>query len=730
MRICFLTLFLLFSMLSGSLKAQTAPLVLMDTALVIENGQTLAAAYAGGMNLPQFSPADLDGDGKDDLVVFDRAGNIVIPFRNESATGGMDYVFREDWVSGFPDDLHDLALFRDFNCDGKTDIYTWSNGGLRVFKNTSTGGNLSFVLESSQIMTDVSGSAVPLAVPQGDVPAIDDLDGDGDMDILTFDGGGTYVELHRNYSVENNGNCSGLEYVLETPCWGEFFESGLSNQLTLNSSCRVGAGNKTGVHAGSTLATFDIDGDGSKDVLIGDLLFNTLVYAHNGNTSLGAQMDTAYYNYPSYDVSVDLYVFPAAYFADINNDGRTDFVAAPNASNVSVNVQNVWYYENIGTGAASTFQRNGDNFLVSDMIDVGAVALPQFFDYNADGLMDLVIGNESRKTSQSSSVSSLTLYENTGTTTLPEFTLISTDYAAISSQFSPAIYNIAPAFGDMDNDGDVDMIIGDSDGKIHYFENTAGAGNPVTWATAQAQYKSIDVGQAATPQIADINRDGKPDLVIGEQGGTLNFFENIGSANAPDFTATPTDAAWGGIDTQILCCTGYSVPFLMESPLNSRWDLYVGAEDGTITFYEDIESSLGSSFPVTDSAFGGFRVGKRAAICGMDIDNDNEIEWAVGNLRGGISLYEPQPPVGVEGPVSSRGQIRLFPNPSNGSAHISGLKNSAQVAVFAADGKKVATFSVQGTESDIRLPEATNGLYFVQVRSGNQVEVIRWMVRK
>ncbi len=116
------------------------------------------------------------------------------------------------------------------------------------------------------------------------------------------------------------------------------------------------------------------------------------------------------------------------------------------------------------------------------------------------------------------------------------------------------------AFGDMDNDGDKDMITGDEDGNLHYFRNDGGAGNPADFTISQPNYKGIDIGESAKPQIIDVNRDGLPDLLVGERSGTINYFENIGTPQSADFSASPNNDFFGEIDVMAECCTGFSAP--------------------------------------------------------------------------------------------------------------------------------------------------------------------------
>ena len=100
------------------------------------NGTTvLKMALAGGLNAPQFNTVDMNADGKQDLFVFDRSGNVALPFINNGTANTVDYRFAPEFIPNFPT-LNDWALFRDYNGDGVADIFTYSDrgGGIRIFK--------------------------------------------------------------------------------------------------------------------------------------------------------------------------------------------------------------------------------------------------------------------------------------------------------------------------------------------------------------------------------------------------------------------------------------------------------------------------------------------------------------------------------------------------------------------------------------------------------------------
>ncbi|MEM9023404.1 MAG: FG-GAP-like repeat-containing protein, partial [Bacteroidota bacterium] len=559
--------------------------------------------------------------------------------------------------------MSNWMLLRDYNCDGKQDLFAHTPGGIMVYRNDSDVNGLAFTMVDARVQTERANGPANLLVTSVDFPAIEDIDNDGDLDVLTFDGGGTLVEFHRNRSMEDFGNCDSLHFELAETCWGKFAEDGSNSSITLGVSCKGGSGNQTeggGAHAGSTIIALDMDDDGDKEVILGDISSANLVLLTNGGDSLNANMVAVEEEFPSNTQSVQINTFPIGFHLDVNNDGFKDFLAVPNNENISENFTSVWYYRNTATDGQVVLDLAQLNFLQDEMLEFGAGANPVFFDENGDGLLDLLVGNDSYHDG-GANTSSLTLLRNTGTANAPAFDLITRDYANASTLDVRGLY---PSVGDLDGDGDEDLILGDWNGNLHYFQNTAGAGSAANFALAEAVFKGIDVGQYAAPQIVDINQDGLPDLLVGERSGNLNYFRNIGTAAAPDFTTDPTLGQFGGIDVFVPCCTGYSSPFMVKDS-TGNYDLYVGSEQGYIYFYNNIGNDLTGNFAVTDSFYTGtFRI----SLAGAFLDADGQFDFVVGEYPGGLVFYHTNSDLETsvrEIDRAQRAPLKAYPNPAN-----------------------------------------------------------------
>ncbi|MCB9354253.1 MAG: T9SS type A sorting domain-containing protein [Lewinellaceae bacterium] len=726
------------------------------------NGKNLKYAFAGGLNNAQFSSADLNNDGIQDLVVFDRAGNVVLTFLNDGTIGVNGYTYAPEYACNFPK-LVDYALMRDYNQDGAADIFCASlqdgSQEMQVFRGYYENNMLKFTpfkfyypicpaCDPYLIWypSNQPGFLNNLSIAKTDIPSVDDIDGDGDLDIVTFAAGNTtHLWFLRNESVEKGYGLDSLQFTRVDDCWGKFYENGLeacratlSDDPNCCAPCFGGpedesADDREARHPGAAVLTYDQDNDGDKDLLLGNLSFECLGMFTNGGSTNQAWMTGLDTLFPSYDVLVQLYTFPAAYHLDIDNDGKKDLLISPNSKSISEDRTCVWYYRNTAS-TGTHFELQTKSLFVDEMIDLGTVTHPVVADVNGDGLPDLVVGNNGYYIPfdpGNSNNSSLYLFLNVGTPWQPRFDLVDTDWLGMS-QYSPNDYDFAPTFGDIDGDNDLDLLIGNYGGWLYCFRNTAGPNNPMTFQQDfNPMWVSMDVGSSSTPVIFDLDGDGLNDILMGEFQGNINFFKNTGTATQPAFSNQPSIAKIGGVDTEIIVNgVGYSAPTVVITPDGPN--LITGGVNGKIEVYDNI-SATADPFSEISLNWGNTDDGERSSPAFADLDFDGILEMVDGNLRGGLNIYKtvlvdcttPTTTVDTPAPV-----LQLSPNPTSAWVRVQLPEPApAQWRAYNALGQLMASGNSADSPFSISVRNWEPGVYFVEVTAAGQHITGKLLVR-
>lgn len=701
----------------------------VDTIKVTSSGNILNSPWMGGINAAQFSKIDVNNDGVEDLFIFDRTGNQISIYINN----GTAFIYDSDYSKKFPP-LEHWALLRDFNNDGKKDIFSYVSGGIGVWVNTTVGTEISFnQLTFTNYTTNTQdpymlsyqfGNQTNLFVSKVDIPDINDIDGDGDLDVLTFGVLGSRLEYHQNFSVENGHGKDSLTFEIKNACWGHFLETGFNtNTCVLFDTCTSNVANphipisNNEKHSGSTILSINLNNDTVKDLILGDVSFSNMVALYNDNTGVNANtsfvsQDTLF---PSNTVAVDLFIYPAAYYEDIDLDGIKDLLISPNSDNETQNKESVWYYKNFGSNSIPSFNLISKDKFQNEMIEMGKSSYPVFFDYNNDGLLDFFVSNFGRfdLSIPSHYISSISLYENTGTSNSPEFELVTDDFQNISSlNIEKGLY---PAFGDLDNDGDFDLLLGDFSGYLHYFENTSSSPASFNLSLTTPQYQDndgnvIDIGYAAIPTLFDLDNDGDLDLTIGEALGNLNYYENIGSSSSPTFKFS--SAEFGNIEvSEWWTNIGFSIPQFFRNQQNEL-ELYVGAESGYVLKYGNIENNLLGTFQLLDT-LASVNIGPNAAPSISYLNNDTLPDLILGNERGGLSIFLGT----LDNPISiteiNNSQLHLFPNPCRNFLEIS-TEAKFQFEIFNSLGQEVLSGFSYGK---IDVSKIKKGIYIIKVEN-------------
>jgi len=646
---------------------------------VTQNGEALKLAWFGGLNAPQLNGEDLDGDGIGDMYIFDKAGEIHLALKGD---GNGNYDVAPDLTAHFPEDISEWIMLRDFDQDGAPDIFTYapSIDGITVYRgHRRNDGLLEFSLIDFGDLLPLlyfpfNGNRTPLFVSSIDYPSVADMDYDGDLDILTFSVNGGYMEYYRNQSVERGFGLDTLIYTLESQCWGGFFESGLSTALDLAES--QGAcfdnllenGGSRPRHSGSTVTAFDYDGNGRMDIMLGDVSFDRLVLGLNNGSIDNAWISAQDSAWNDLSVIADIPSFPAAYYLDVDQDGARDIVGSPSVTLNGADVDVTWYYRNAGTEASPNFVFTSRKVLVEDMLDLGTAANVTVFDYDADGRPDLVLGNNDEYNPTSNRLDSrLRLLRNvTPANGEIAFELIDEDYLGMSA-FINTGWAFAPTFGDLDDDGDLDI-----DGRIRFYHNIGTATNPVF--------------------NEEITEDGN---VL--QLGSIN-------TNAPGVS------------------TGHPTPWVIQNPEYTL--VMTGNRQGHIEAYRfGIDSAYTEDYTLLSKQIDNVSVGGFANPGFADFNGDGKLELVLGSQRGGATFFHTNlnrdATTGLFSAFSPAFDFQVSPNPASDVVNISGWPTGAVMEATLLDvtGQVLRKQSVQRARTRVQwqVEGLSPGVYLVRL---------------
>ena len=525
--------------------------------------------WAGGFNSVQFFSIDLDGDAREDLVVFDRSAQHLKTFLR-NASGGFTY--SPGYQKRFPL-IENWMNLLDYDGDGDKDLFTSAPGGIQVYPNL---GN-NFPKSLGTLKSTGLNGLINIYVSATDIPAIADIDGDGDLDILAFESAGHFISYY-----ENTGD---LKYVTKSQNWGNFFlndcqdiafnvvpESVLQTQATSQVQ-----------HAGNTLAFWDPDKNGIYDLIIGHVNCSSFLFMKNEGTRGKPKFRSVDYNFPA-GAPHSVPSLASGSPIDLDGDGFLDLIASSHLPDLNPALETTSYYrsEN-GTLALKT-----KSFLQEEMIDVGDNASPVFFDVEGDGDLDLLIGS-----------GSVTFYENVnGTLTfksrdfLPLAGASSVQLQVVNSRLmlyylkgSSVYYRVysggqlgeekllnvvslreTPRLYDINQDGSLELVVLDFLGGTRVYDwselskpyqrietafrgiayaDITGDGNAeqitldasgflyVSGLGLEVQRLPFQVGQNAQISTADFNRDGKVDIVVGLASGGVQLFQNTSDIIVP-----------------------------------------------------------------------------------------------------------------------------------------------------------------------------------------------------
>ncbi len=713
--------------------AQTYSFKWDNAAQMTLNGKTLRNPWAGGINSGQYSKMHLNDDAQEDLVVFDRAGRRLSTYLAVPQGNGYVWQHAPRYEVLFPTDLQNWVLLVDYDLDGRKDLFTSTIAGIRVFKNVAHSNGFAWQLIADPLMSEGFSGNINLYVQSSDLPALIDLDADGDLDIFVFDFTGNSIEYHQNFSVER-GKKQPFLYRKVNTCWGRFFKEHC-NDFKLNQDCGigVGAGGRTArtLHAGNSLWAGDLNGDGLVDLLHGHVTCTNIAQLTNGtNNTFEAVIKSFDTQFPA-NKPINFAVFPSVYVEDLDFDGRKDLVASPSVSfneGGLVNfAQSNWFYKNEGTEKIPKYTYQQADFLQNEMLDLGENVAPALADYDGDGDLDLFVGYAGARTNATGAYkASVWFFENIGSRTKPHFKLISTDFLGIAVKLStdpkqPAlITNVKPFFADVNNDGTLDFgyVAHTFRGmQISYLPNTAPRGRAMQLTTDRLSQLPVPENfvNGETAFVYDIDTDGRNDLLIGKGSGNVELHRNVGTNAAPVYELT--NELWGGFEID------FDVHSFAVADLNGdrKPELIVSGQSGSLGVYQDfaqlkepikLYNSLIFNELLNKTEPFKTTVGLVAAL--GDLDGDQQPELLLGTRNGGLLWLKNTSPKLL--PTTSDAlEMVVYPNPAQAFVYVR-VPSLGTLELLNVAGQLVKNSAVRelSLESVFYTTDLAAGLYFVR----------------
>jgi hypothetical protein len=486
----------------------------------------------------------------------------------------------------------------------------------------------------------------------------------------------------------------------------------------------------------------DFDCNGLPDILLGDISFPKMVMGYNQGTFNKARIANQDTLYPSFDVSVNVENFPAGYLLDANVDGKKDLIVTPNATAGFNNFDQIHVYENKGTNTCPQLELMEKDFLVGDMIDLGTNAFPLVIDVDGDSLNDLLVGNFGVFTQSKTHESRISYLKNVGSKTNPKFHYITRDYLPIPQSRDTGLF---PTAGDLDGDGDLDLLVGTDRGLIYYYENKAASrSDSAVWVKTASEFDTVNFGKSIRPYLFDVDNDGKLDLLIGSQLSSIKLYKNIGSTSIPNYSNSQVISNWGGIfvsnalgfgNLSIAIADLDTAGNKISTPGNLSKDrhVFVGTSTGVLLHYTGMNSSGNGNLTLKDSVY---LYSQNISPSMGDITGDNKPDILYGQISGGLSVLlkdggniivpppadtcvkDPQTGfcVGQNELLASDQAVHVFPNPASSVLYVKlelPTEEAVHIEIRDLGGREIYSTTSVSQSHEISISDLGAGVYWV-----------------
>lgn len=345
-------------------------------------------------------------------------------------------------------------------------------------------------------------------------------------------------------------------------------------------------------------------------------------------------------------------------------------------------------------------------------------ATPDMVDIDNDGDLDLFVGE------YGDTYGGLQYFENIGTATSPNFA------APVYNPWgvTPTNKEFHPRLVDIDNDGDYDMFAGEYGGDMMFFENTGTATVPAFAAQLRNPFNLTSCNNQAFLSFPDLDNDGDFDLMAGEVGGTLQYFENIGSDTMPAFG--PSFPNPFGLSDVF----GVSMPEMADLDLDGDLDLLVGESNGNEEYFENTGTASAPAFaPPVSSPYGIVAASANAVPEFADVDGDGDLDLWLGVQDGTLAFQENRAIVSAAAALDGFARVTVYPNPTADLVTVDLESDQAmkdlRAELYDATGRVIATQEKSNSSTDVQfrfdLRDYAAGTYLLRLRSGDRTQVER-----